>query len=129
MRCFVFLYLLSFASYGSSCVQSDGQVAAWSSKYAHLFDVSAQNNNNSFSVYVSLPETIEERILHSVWIVVGEPNAPLIALPTTVFEEDGKTRAWFVAKPIDNEEYKFIFRYGTDCSISIEVPVEFKEKT
>ncbi len=85
MRCFVFLYLLSFASYGSSCVQSYEQVIAWSSKYAHLFDVSTQINNNSFSVYVDLPVTIEERALHSVWVVVGDPNDPLIALPTTVW--------------------------------------------
>ncbi|MCS4308600.1 hypothetical protein M2404_002957 [Rheinheimera pacifica] len=103
MRCFVFLYLLSFASYGSSCVQSDEQVAAWSSKYAHLFDVSTQINNNSFFVYVDFPVTIEEKAIHSVWVVVGDPNDPLIALPIAVFEEDRKKRAWFFAKPIDNE--------------------------
>jgi hypothetical protein len=121
--------MFSFVSSASSCIQTDEQVAAWSSEYIHLFNVSAQQNNNSFSVTVSLPEKIKEKVFNSVWVVVGDQDDPLFALPTTVVKEEGKTKAWFIAKPIDGEEYVFIFSYGKGCGIAIEVPVEFKEKT
>jgi len=94
-----------------------------------LFNVSAQQNNNSFSVTLSLPEKIKEKMFNSVWVVVGDQDDPLFALPTTVVKEEGKTKAWFIAKPIDGYEYVFIFSYGKGCGIAIEVPVEFKEKT
>jgi hypothetical protein len=129
VRCLFFLYMFSFVSSASSCFQTDEQVAGWSSEYIHLFNVSAQQNNNSFSVTVSLPEKIKEKMFNSVWVVVGDQDDPLFALPTTVVKEEGKTKAWFIAKPIDGEEYVFIFIYGKGCGIAIEVPVEFKEKT
>jgi hypothetical protein len=129
VRCLFFLYLLSFVSSASSCIQTDEQVAIWSSKYIHLFNVSTQENNSSFSVTVSLPDKINEKMFNSVWVVVGDQDDPLMALPTTVIEEEGKTKAWFIAKPIDAEEYVFLFSYGKSCGVAIEVPVEFKEKT
>ena len=129
MRCLFLLYLFRFGSSAASCIQTDDQVAAWNLKYNHLFNVRVQQNNSSFSVTVYLPEKIKEEMFNFVWVAVGEQDDPLFAIPTTVVKEEGKTKAWFIAKPLNGEKYAFIFSYGKGCGIEIEVPVEFKEKT
>jgi hypothetical protein len=103
---------------------SDKQIALWNEKYVSLFKVSTEKNNNSFNVQVSLPNNIEGKIFKAVWLVVGDDNDPSFIAPLSTYEEDSKTKVWFVVKPNNNDKNVLIFSYGEGCGISVDVPIE-----
>jgi hypothetical protein len=124
LRYIIALYFISFISSASTCMTSDKQIALWNEKYVSLFKVSTEKNNNSFNVQVSLPNNIEGKIFKAVWLVVGDDNDPSFIAPLSTYEEDSKTKVWFVVKPNNNDKNVLIFSYGEGCGISVDVPIE-----
>ncbi|RUO65113.1 hypothetical protein SAMN06297229_1523 [Pseudidiomarina planktonica] len=127
MRYLILLFFVSSFSH-AVCIIPKEKFAVWNEQYAHLFEVVIeQQKDGAHSIYVSLPDAIEEMPLDLVAVALGgfdEPNFFSLVEP---FEYQGKTTVWFVTKLHDQETHALTVSYGDgDCGgISVQVPIEF----
>ena len=125
MRLALFLYFFCLTANASTCMISEEQRNKWNNEYSSLFKVNKEHNQDSYSVTISIPSRIEEKLFDNASIFKNSLEDPSFFFPLKAFKDEGKTKVWFVVKPDAKDVFYLSFDYGEDCGISVTLPVEF----